>query len=334
MQVFELQKFGLDGLIGSDRAIPIPGYGEVLVKLKAVSLNYRDLLIIKGLYNPNLPLPIIPLSDGVGEVVKVGENVTKVQTGDRVASIFMQDWLSGHLSKKAAKSALCGEINGVLAEYVIFPEDSIVSVPQHLTDAEAATLPCAGVTAWNALIEGGLKPGDTVLILGTGGVSLFSLQFAQIVGARVIATSSSEEKLVRVKELGAFAGINYQTNPHWEKEVLSLTEGVGVDYIVEVGGAGTLAKSLKAVRFGGNISLIGVLAGTQAQVNPLLAVMKGVSIRGIYVGSKTMFTAMNKAIAHNQIHPIVDRTFPITEIVSALKYLESGSHFGKISLIF
>ena len=334
MQVFELQKFGLDGLVKSDRPIPTPGYGEVLVKLKAASLNYRDLLVIKGLYNPNLSLPLIPLSDGVGEVVEVGENVTKVKKGDRVAGIFMQDWLSSHLTKKAAKSALGAEVDGVLAEYVVFPEDGLITIPPHLTDEEAATLPCAGVTAWNALIEGGLKPGDTVLILGTGGVSLFSLQFAQMAGARVIATSSSDEKLARVKGLGAFAGINYQTTPDWEKKVLTLTEGVGVDYVVEVGGAGTLAKSLKAVRFGGNISLIGVLAGTQAQVNPLLAVMKGISIRGIYVGSKAMFTAMNKAIAHNQIRPLVDRNFPVTEIVAALKYLESGSHFGKISLIF
>ncbi|MDJ0688030.1 MAG: NAD(P)-dependent alcohol dehydrogenase [Xenococcaceae cyanobacterium MO_188.B32] len=334
MQVFELHKFGLDGLIRSDRPIPTPGYGEVLVKLKAASLNYRDLLIIKGLYNPNLPLPLIPLSDGVGEVVEIGEKVTKVQTGDRVAGIFMQNWLSGHLTQKAAKSALGGEMNGVLAEYVVFPEDGLVAIPPHLTDEEAATLPCAGVTAWNALIEGGLKPGDTVLTLGTGGVSLFALQFAQMAGARIIVTSSSDEKLVKVKELGAFAGINYKTNPDWEKEVLALTNKVGVDYVVEVGGAGTLAKSLKAVRFGGNISLIGVLAGTQARVNPLLAVMKGVSIRGIYVGSKAMFAAMNKAIAHHKIHPIVDRTFPVTDIFAALKYLESGSHFGKISLIF
>ena len=334
MQVFELHKFGLDGLIRSDRPIPTPGYGEVLVKLKAASLNYRDLLIIKGLYNPNLPLPLIPLSDGVGEVVEIGEKVTKVQTGDRVAGIFMQNWLSGHLTKQAAKSALGGEMNGVLAEYVVFPEDGLVLIPPHLTDEEAATLPCAGVTAWNALIEGGLKPGDTVLTLGTGGVSLFALQFAQMAGARVIVTSSSDEKLAKVKELGAFAGINYKTNPDWEKEVLALTNKVGVDYVVEVGGAGTLAKSLKAVRFGGNISLIGVLAGTQAQVNPLLAVMKGVSIRGIYVGSKAMFAAMNKAIAHHKIHPIVDRAFPVTDIFAALKYLESGSHFGKISLIF
>ena len=269
-----------------------------------------------------------------GEVVEVGKNVTKVQTGDRVAGIFMQDWLSGDLTKKAAKSALGGKIDGLLAEYAIFPEYGLVTIPQHLTDKEAATLPCAGVTAWNALIEGGLKPGDTVLILGTGGVSLFALQFAQMAGARVIATSSSDEKLVRVKELGAFAGINYQTAPDWDKEVLALTDGVGVDRVVEVGGAGTLAKSLKAVRFGGNISLIGVLAGNQAQVNPLLATMKGISIRGIYVGSKAMFTSMNKAITHNQIHPIVDRTFPMTDIVAALKYLESGSHFGKVVLIF
>ena len=330
MNVFEIQES--KELVLSERPQPQPKIGEVLVKIKAVSLNYRDLLVIKWLYNPHLNLPLIPCSDGVGEVAAVGTAVTKFKPGDRVAGIFMQKWLAGNLTEEAAKSALGGEIQGMLAEYVVLPESGLVHVPPHLSDAEAATLPCAAVTAWHGLIEAGLKPGETVLVMGTGGVSLFALQFALMAGARVIATSSSDAKLERMKQLGASDVINYKSVPNWERQVLELTDGVGVDYVVEVGGANTLAKSLAAVKVGGQISLIGVLAGVQAEVNPLPAVMKGVRIQGIFVGSRQMFEAMNRAITVNKLHPVCDREFSFYETLEALSYMESGNHFGKITI--
>lgn len=336
MKVYEIQNtFGLDSLTLTERPEPSPGFGQVLIKLRAVSLNYRDLMVVKGLYNPNQPLPLIPFSDGMGEVVAVGEGVTRVKTGDRVAGIFFQKWLCGELTEAIAKSALGGAIDGLLAEYAVLDSDGVVHVPEHLTDEEAATLPCAAVTAWNALIaQGGVKAGDTVLVQGTGGVSLFALQFAQLLGARVIATSSSDEKLQRVRQLGASDTINYKQTPDWDKQVRELTAGIGVDYVVEVGGAGTLTKSLRAVRVGGQISLIGVLSGTTGEVNPLPIVMKNVRVQGIYVGSRQMFEAMNRAIALHKLQPVVDRVFPFEQAREALTYMETGKHFGKICIRF
>ena len=332
MRAFEIKEFG--NLVLTERPQPQPKFGEVLVRVRAVSVNYRDILMVKGLYNPHLHLPVIPCSDGAGEVVSIGEGVTKFKPGDRVAGIFMQKWRSGNLTKEVVKSALGGEVDGMLAEYVVLSEDGLVSIPSHLSDTEAATLPCAAVTAWHALMEAGLKSGETVLVMGTGGVSLFALQFAVMAGARVIATSGSDEKLERVKQLGASDVINYKSVPKWEKQVLALTDGVGVDYIVEVGGANTLSKSLKAVKMGGQISLIGVLAGAQAEFNPLPAVMKGIRIQGIFVGSRQMFEAMNKAIDVNKLHPVCDRVFPFESAPEALSYMEIGSHFGKVTIKF
>lgn len=331
MKVFEInQPSGIDSLTLSERPDPKPGYGQALVDIKAVSLNFRDLLVVKGAYSRNLPPALVPCSDGVGEVVEVGEGVTRVKPGDRVAGIFMQSWISGELDDGKAKSALGGAIDGVLAEYVLFHEDGLVPVPEHLSYEEAATLPCAAVTAWNGLItSGGLKPGDTVLVLGTGGVSIFGLQFARISGARVIATSSSDEKLERVKQLGASDGINYKSVPDWEKKVLEITGRRGVDHVVEVGGAGTLPKSLRAVRMGGHISLIGVLTGA-GEANPLPAVMKNIRIQGIYVGSRDMFEAMNRSITVNRLNPVIDRVFSFEESKEAFGYMESGAHFGKV----
>lgn len=335
MKAFEIRQVsGIDALTLTEEPEPKPSYGQVLVKIKAVSLNYRDLLVVKGGYGRNLPLPLVPCSDGVGEVADVGEGVTRVKRGDRVAGIYMQTWTSGELNESKAKSALGGAINGVLAEYVLFDEDGLVHIPKHLSYEEAATLPCAAVTAWHALItEGSLKPGDTVLVLGTGGVSIFALQFSKNAGARVIATSSSDQKLERVKELGASDGINYKSVPDWDKKVWELTNKVGVDHVVEVGGAGTLAKSLRAVRMGGQISLIGVLSGV-GEANPLPAVMKNIRIQGIYVGSREMFEAMNRAISLHQLHPVVDRVFPFEETHEAYRYMESGAHFGKVVIRF
>lgn len=311
---------------------PSPGPGQVLVKVRAASLNYRDLLVAKGLYSKNLPLPLIPLSDGAGEVVEVGPGVTRVQPGVRVAGIFMQDWPSGEITEAAAKSALGGAIDGVLAEYVVLREGGVVPIPDHLTFEEGATLPCAGVTAWHALFgEGeGLAPGETVLVQGTGGVSLFALQFARLAGARVIATSSSDEKLERVLALGASDGINYKTTPKWDARALELTGGRGIDHVVEVGGAGTLPMSLRAVCMGGRISLIGVLTGGAGDVALFPALMKNVRIQGIYVGPRSMFEAMNRAIVQHRLRPVVDHVFSFEEAPAALRHLESGAHFGKV----
>jgi NADPH:quinone reductase-like Zn-dependent oxidoreductase len=336
MKAFEIQNtFGLDSLILTERPEPSPGFGQVLIKVRSVSLNYRDLMVVKGLYNPKLPLPRIPFSDGVGEVVAVGEGVTRVKSGDRVAGIFFQKWLCGELTEAKAQSALGGAIDGILAEYAVLDQQGVVHVPEHLTDEEAAALPCAAVTAWNALItSGGVKAGDTVLVQGTGGVSLFALQFAQLLGARVIATSSSDEKLEKVRQLGATETINYKQTPDWSKKVQELTAGIGVDYVVEVGGAGTLTKSLRAVRYGGQISLIGVLSGGSGEVSTASILMKNVRVQGIYVGSREIFEAMNKAIALHKLRPVVDRVFPFHEAQEALKYMESGAHFGKICIRF
>jgi NADPH:quinone reductase-like Zn-dependent oxidoreductase len=331
MRVYELHDhFGFDALTLAERPEPQPGPHEVLVRMRAWSLNYRDLLVVKGLYNPKMPLPRVPLSDGAGEVVAVGAGVTRFQPGDRVAGIFMQTWLAGELDDAKTKSALGGAIDGVAAESVVFAEDGLVRIPEHLSFEEAATLPCAAVTAWNGLIAGGLKPGETVLLLGTGGVSLFALQFAKLSGARVIITSSSDEKLRRAQELGADDGINYRQIPDWHKRVRELTGGMGVDHVVEVGGAGTLSQSLQAVRTAGHVALIGVLSGAGGEVNPLPILMKHLRVRGIYVGSRAMFEAMNRAVVAQQLHPVVDRVFPLAELRTALEQMEHGSHFGKL----
>ena len=335
MQVFEIQeKFGLESLKLAERPEPQPGTGEVLIKLRAASLNFRDLLVVTGQYNPRMPLPRIPLSDGVGEVVGVGVGVTRVKVGDRVAGCFMPLWVEGELNDDKGASALGGAVDGMLAEYVVLPAEGVVHVPAHLSDAEAATLPCAGVTAWNALMEGGLQAGETVLVLGTGGVSLFALQFARLAGAKVIATSSSDEKLARARDLGAAEVINYKTTPEWDKRVRELTGGKGVDHVVEVGGAGTLGRSFKAVRTAGHIPLIGVLSGGAGEVNPIPVLMKALRVRGIYVGSRAMFTAMNRAIELHQLHPVIDRVFPWKDAPAALRHMQTAAHFGKIVLQF
>jgi NADPH:quinone reductase-like Zn-dependent oxidoreductase len=332
MWACEVKEFGIDNLAFNERPEPRPAAGEVLLKMRAFSLNYRDLLVVRGQYNPKMRLPIVPLSDGVGEVVAVGEGVTRVKLGQRVAGLFMQQWLGGELTEAKAKSSLGGGGTGLFAEYVVLHQDGVIAVPEHLSDEEAATLPCAALTAWHALVSaGGLKAGDTVLVQGTGGVSIFALQFARLGGARVIATSSSDAKLERAAQLGASDGINYNTTPDWDKRVRELTGDVGVDHVVEVGGAGTLGKSLRAVRMGGQVSLIGVLTGG-AEGNLLPALMKNVRVQGIYVGSRDMFEAMNRAIALHRLQPVVDRVFPRTAAREAFHHLESGAHLGKVCI--
>ncbi len=336
MKAIELQnEWGIDSLATVDRAEPQPGHGQVVIQVKVCSLNYRDLLVVKGMYNPRLQLPFTPFSDGVGEVVAVGEGVTRVNVGERVAGIFMPKWVDGPIDEIKSKSALGGGGPGMLAEQVVLSEEGVVRVPDHLSDEEAATLPCAAVTAWHALVvSGDVKAGDTVLTLGTGGVSLFAVQLAKICGAKIFATSSSDKKLAKVKELGASELINYKSDPEWDKTIRNITDKVGVDHVVEVGGAGTLSKSLKAVRLGGHIALIGILSGAGAEFNPLPILMKNVRVQGIYVGSRQMFEDMNKAIATHELRPTVDKVFGFDEVKEALKYMESGSHFGKICVKF
>ncbi|MBM0744207.1 NAD(P)-dependent alcohol dehydrogenase [Phormidium sp. CLA17] len=314
-----------------ERPDPTPNANQVLVKMHAASLNYRDLLVAKATYGAKQTEPIAPLSDGAGEVVAVGEGVTRVQVGDRVAGIFMQQFIAGELTAEKAQSALGGAIEGVLAEYKVFDQAGVVKIPNHLSYEEAATLPCAAVTAWNALVtKGQLKAGDTVLLLGTGGVSIFALQFAKLMGARVIITSSSDEKLARAKQLGADDGINYVTTPDWEKQVWKLTQERGVDHVVEVGGAGTFAQSLRSVRYGGKIELIGVLTGLAGDISTASILHKQVQVQGIYVGSRDIFEDMNRAIAHAKLHPVIDRLFPFHAAKAAFFYLVRGSHFGKV----
>lgn len=332
MRAYEIRDgFGLDHLVPVERPDPVPGPGEVLIRLRAVSLNYRDLLIIRGQYNPKLPLPRIPVSDGVGEVVATGAGVSRWKPGDRAAGLFMPAWQDGECTPEAAASALGGLVDGLLADRAVLPEDGLIEVPAHLGDEEAATLPCAALTAWNALFhQGRVRPGDVVLTQGTGGVSLFALQFARMAGARVIITSSRDEKLARAMEMGASDGINYRTTPEWDDRVLELTGGRGVDHVVELGGAGTLPRSLRAVRMNGAVSLIGVLTGVGGEVNPMPVLMKSVRLQGIFVGSRTMFEAMNRAIAQSGLRPVVDKVFPFDQAREALATMEGGSHFGKI----
>jgi NADPH:quinone reductase-like Zn-dependent oxidoreductase len=332
MKAFQLQEFGgPDAIKPAELPDPVPGHGQVLVRMRAVSLNFRDLLMSRGIYNPKLKLPMIPISDGAGEVVAIGPGVSRFKPGEKVAACFMPEWLNGPTDDENARSALGGGGVGLLAELAVLPEHGLVPIPSHLTVEEAASLPCAGVTAWNALVEsGGVKPGDTVLVQGTGGVSLFALQFARMVGARVIVTSSSDQKLARALELGAADGINYKTTPDWDKRARELTAGKGVDMIIEVGGAGTLPRSMRAVRMGGYIALIGVLSGVSAEVNPMPILMKNIQVQGIFVGSRAMFEAMNRAIAISQMHPVIDRVFDFDQAPQAFTYLESGAHFGKV----
>ncbi len=335
MKGWRISSFGINELEAFEAPIPKAAAGQVVIKIHAVSLNYRDLMMVTGRYNPRMALPRVPCSDGAGEVVEVGAGVTDLKQGDRVAGIFMQRWLDGPPSAAKQKAALGGDVDGMLAEYVALDENGVVKVPEQLSYEEAATLPCAAVTAWNAVVtRAGVKSGDMVVIQGTGGVSIFALQFAKMLGARVLGTSSSDDKLVGAKMLGLDAGVNYKTNPDWADWVISQTDGEGAHLIVEVGGAGTFAQSLKAVRIGGTIAQIGVLAQSDEplQVAPLLR--KQVRVQGIFVGSRADFLAMNRAISLNGLKPVVDSVFEFAEARAAFQKMEAASHFGKIVIRF
>lgn len=337
MFAFPIKEFGIDRLQQVELPTPQPAPRTVLIRIHAVSLNFRDLMMVKGLYNPKMDLPRIPCSDGAGEVIAIGEGVTRVQPGDRVCGIFMQRWLDGPLTAEKSKQALGGDTDGMLAEYALLHEDGIVRFPEHLSYEEAATLPCAAVTAWNALQHAGdpaspAQFGDTVLIQGTGGVSIFALQFARALGLTIIGTSSSNDKLARARTLGLSEGLNYKQRPDWSKWSVEITAGAGPDRIIEVGGAGTFGQSLRAVRVGGLIAQIGVLSGA-ATTEPLALtpiLHKQLRVQGIYVGSRAMFEQMNAAIIKAALHPVIDRVFAPNEIREAFHHMESASHFGKI----
>jgi NADPH:quinone reductase-like Zn-dependent oxidoreductase len=320
---------GIDALKLADVEARAPGHGEVRVRARASAVNYRDLMTIKDPEARGIVYPRVPNSDAAGEVIAVGPGVEGLAPGDRVATCFFQDWEDGPCSPAAMASALGGARDGVLAEEFVLAARGVVKFPDHLSYAEAATLPCAALTAWNALVEvGRTRPGDTVLLLGTGGVSIFALQFATLLGARAIVTSSSDDKLERVRAMGAWATVNYRTHPDWHSEVLALTGGTGVDVTVEVGGAGTLERSIAATRVAGTIGLIGILTG--GEINPVAVMRKSIRLQGIYVGSRRMFKDMNRAIAAHDLHPVIDRTLRFEDAPAAFHAMEAAGHFGKI----
>ncbi len=319
---------GIDALSLAEMDTPEPGPGQVLVRIHANCINYRDLMTVVDPAPRGIPYPRVPNSDGAGEVVEVGPGVTRFGPGDRVAGTFFQRWIGGPIDQDVLASALGGTLDGVLSDFALLDEQGLVAVPDHLSFEEAATLPCAALTAWHALIELGMRAGDTVLLLGTGGVSIFALQFAVMHGARAIITSSNDEKLARAKEMGAWATVNYRDTPEWATAVRELTDGRGVDRVVEVGGAGTLQRSIEAVKLGGTVGLIGVLTG--GEINPVAVMRKSVRLQGIYVGSRTMFESMNRAVSAHGLKPVIDRTFEFDDARAAYHHMQGAGHFGKI----
>ncbi len=319
------------GLGQVQRSISAPAAHDVHVRIHAVSLNYRDLMIADGKYLSTGDGPVIPCSDGAGEVIAVGAQVTRFRVGDRVAASFFPDWVNGAPTPQNTANALGAVVDGMLAEEVLVHEEALVAIPAHLSYVEAATLPCAGVTAWNSLfVEGGLRAGDSVLLLGTGGVSIWALQLAKAAGLRTLITSSSDEKLERARGLGASATINYTTTPEWQNEVMQLTAGRGVDLVLEVGGQGTLTHSIASGRMGGTVAIIGGVSGFGGEFNPFALIGGAKRLSGIFVGSRSMFEDLNRFLSVTEIHPVVDRVFPFQQARDAYTHLERAAHFGKV----
>lgn len=327
--------FGIDALTFDTVTLPEPGPNDVLIKMHAVSLNYRDLMTVEGLYDPNIQRPRIPCSDGAGEVVAVGAGVSAFKVGDRVVAPFFLDWADGPPTFSAAGSALGGPIDGTLTTHALFPEKALVTIPEALSYEEAATFPCAAVTAWHALVTTGkVSSNDTVLLLGTGGVSIVGLQIAKMRGARTIITSSSDEKLERARALGADETINYKTTPEWDKQVRELTNKQGVTHVLETGGAGTLSLSLRSAAVGAQVSMIGVLTGMEQPINIGQILMKTLRVQGIYVGSRAMLQDAMHAFATNSIRPVIDKAFSFRDSKQAFQALKDAQHFGKLVITF
>ncbi len=330
MKAMAATAFSLDTISAIECATPSPKRGEILVRINSVSLNYRDLAVLGGNYIPNLPLPLVPASDACGIVVALGEGVDKWKPGDRVTPTYTQGWHDGKPTpQQRAKHTLGAPLTGVLQQYICIPAEDAVAPPAHLTDAEASTLPIAALTAWSSLQEGQIKAGDTVLLQGTGGVSLFALQFAKAAGARVIITSSSDQKLAQAKALGADIGLNYKTLPDWSRAVREATNDRGVDIVVETGGS-TLSQSLAATSFGGFVAVVGFVAGYEATIQLRQLIGPMIRVQGIAVGSRARFEQMNRAITAHQIKPIIGKEFAFSDTRAAFHYMESGAHFGKV----
>jgi len=335
MKVFELRdEWSIDHLRRGERPAPVPGPGQVLLRMRAASLNYRDLVVLRRGYGAaSGTLPLIPLSDGAGEVVRCGAGVSRVAVGDRVCPMFMPYYIGGEPTAERLSRTLGGPLDGVMAEFAVFDEDAVAPVPAHLGDAEAATLPCAALTAWTALVTyGAVKPGDRVLVQGTGGVAIFALQFAKLLGAHVSVISGSNAKLERARALGADEGLNYREIPEWGKTLRERVAASGFDHVIEVGGQETLAQSLRAVRSGGIISLIGVLSGSDLALKLGPIVTRHVRLQGITVGSRDGFEAMARAISQHGLRPVVDHVFEFDELPQALRSLARGEHFGKLCI--
>lgn len=337
MRVFQIEDdWSMDNLRMAERPEPQPGPGQIVLRMRAAALNFRDLLVPKRGYGALTgTLPLIPVSDGVGEVVAVGDGVNRVRVGDRVCPTMIQSWIGGEPTAERLRQTLGGPLDGVMTERMLVDAEGVALVPPHLTDEEAAALPCAALTAWSAVVaHGGVQAGDVVLVQGCGGVSLFALQFAKLQGARVIVLSSCDERLERAKALGADVGINYRTTPEWGRVARDLADRDGVDHVIEVGGSATLPQSLRAVRAGGTISLIGVLSGAKmdAALGPI--VTRQVRLQGISCGSRDGLEAMLRAIDQHRLQPPIDRVFAFEELHPALAHLATGTHFGKVCLRF
>ncbi len=326
MKLIELHNFGDDGFQHTERGTPSPCIGEVVIKVHAASLNFRDFMIAKGLYNPNIELPLVPLSDGAGEVVSVGNDVTEFNVGDRVMSVFWQDWNENNSNRMVSTGSDAG---GVLTEYAVLPKEAILPIPEYMTYQEASTIPCAAVTAWTCIKAANIGSGDSVLLLGTGGVSILALQILKAMDANVIITSSSNEKLERAKELGADHTINYNENPEWGSEAFSLSNG-GVNLVIEIGGESTFPQTLNALRIGGHISVIGALGGINVELNLMQMVFKNVHVHGITVGSREDHMELNNFMEKHEIHPVIGKTVGIDKVINEIYGMSSGSHFGKI----
>lgn len=331
MRAYVLTQFGLTNIRGEERPEPAAGPGEVVLEVRAISLNFRDILIAKGLYNPRLKLPAIPTSDAAGVVAAVGAGVTRVRVGDKVMTHFVAGWLDGPMKSEYLKTTLGTPGPGMAAQRVVLSADAVLPIPADYSFAEAATLPIAALTAWSALVTvGALQAGQTVLTLGTGGVSVFALQIAKVLGARVIITSSSDEKLARAAKLGADCGINYRTTPAWEKRVLEITDGLGADIVVENVGGDTLEQSLSATRTGGVVALLGAIGSMKAEINTGQVLMRRLRIAGVMVDSRASFDTMARFVQERRIRPVIDRRFSFDEFPDALRYMETAAHFGKI----